>query len=74
MAIQTINPATGEVIKTFGEFSDEKVKQIIEETHAAFLKWKTTPFSFRKNLMLNAAKELRHNKEKYANKEYSDNE
>ncbi len=66
MAIQTINPATGEVIKTFGEFSDEKVNQIIEDSHETFLKWRKTPFDFRKNLMLNAAKELRHNKEKYA--------
>lgn len=66
MAIKTINPATGEVIKTFGEFSDEKVNQIIEDSHGAFLKWRKTPFDFRKNLMLNAAKELRHNKEKYA--------
>ncbi|MBL1213417.1 MAG: NAD-dependent succinate-semialdehyde dehydrogenase [Ignavibacteriae bacterium] len=66
MAIQTINPATGEVVKTFGEFSDEKVNQIIDEANEAFIKWRETPFSFRKTLMLNAAKELKINKKKYA--------
>jgi succinate-semialdehyde dehydrogenase/glutarate-semialdehyde dehydrogenase len=66
MAIQTINPSTGDVVKTFGEFSEEKVNQIIDDANEAFIKWRETPFSFRKNLMLNAAKELISNKQKYA--------
>ena len=66
MAIQTINPATGDVVKSFGEFTDEKVNQIIDDANEAFIKWRETPFSFRKNLMLNAAKELKSNKLKYA--------
>ena len=63
MAIKTVNTTSGEVVKTFGEFTDEKIEQIIEGAHSSFLKWKETPFSFRKNLMLNAAKELKSNKE-----------
>jgi len=66
MSIQTINPATGEVVKTFKEFSKDQVTKIINETHEAFLKWRTTNFSERKELMLKATQVLRNNKKKYA--------
>lgn len=66
MAIETINPATGELIKRFEEFSEEKVNEIIEKSHEKFLSWKKTSFNERKNLMLNAAKVLRDRKEEWA--------
>lgn len=66
MAIQSINPATGEVVKTFDEFTKEQVAKIIDETHEAFLNWRKTNFEHRKELMLKAALVLRNNKKKYA--------
>jgi len=66
MAIQTINPATGEVVKTFDEFTKEQVSKIIDATHEVFLNWKKTNFAHRKELMLKAAQVLRNNKKKYA--------
>ncbi len=66
MAIQTINPATGKLIKTFEEFTADKVTQIIDAVHTSFLSWRETGFEKRKKLMLNAAKLLRENKNEYA--------
>ncbi|MCB9211678.1 MAG: NAD-dependent succinate-semialdehyde dehydrogenase [Ignavibacteriales bacterium] len=66
MAIETVNPATGKLVKTFKPFTNEKVDSIINETHSAFGKWRATSFAERKKLMLNAAKILKNEKEKYA--------
>lgn len=66
MAIQSINPATGKVVKTFNEFSKEQVSKIIDDTNEAFLEWRKTGFAERKKLMLKAADVLRNNKQKYA--------
>lgn len=66
MPIQTINPATGEIVKTFEEFSKEQVDLIIKDVYEAFLSWKKSAISERKNLMLKAAGVLRKNKQKYA--------
>ncbi len=66
MSIQTINPATGKLIKTYEEFPDSKIDSIIEEVHSAFLSWRSTGFSVRAELMNNAASVLRRNKEEYA--------
>jgi len=65
MAIETINPATEELIKSFIPISDDEVQRIIEDTQKDFLEWKSTTYSFRQELMLNAAKILRNEKEKY---------
>lgn len=66
MAIQTINPATGEVVKTFDEFTPEEVKQTIDNVNEAFLNWRETSFTERRKLMCAASKVLKHNKNKYA--------
>ena len=66
MAIETVNPATGKLVKTFKPFTNEKVDSIINKTHGEFLKWRATSFAERKKLMLNAAKILKNEKEKYA--------
>jgi succinate-semialdehyde dehydrogenase/glutarate-semialdehyde dehydrogenase len=65
MAIQSINPATEEVIKTFDELSASDVFREIEKSYEAFLHWRNTTFSFRKELMQNAAKVLKNGKEDY---------
>jgi len=66
MALESLNPATGELLETFFEWSDEQVTSAIEAVHTSYLTWRTTTFSQRKQLMLQAAKVLRDKVEHYA--------
>ncbi len=65
MPIQTINPATGKVEKTFTEHTREEVFGMIDNVHDAFLKWRKTDFVTRSQLLKNAAQILRDRKEHY---------
>ena len=65
MPIQTINPATGKIEKTFLEHTREEVLESIEKAHEAFLKWRTTDYLLREKLMKNVANILRTKKEYY---------
>ena len=65
MPIQTLNPATGKVIKSFDEPSIEEIHKIIDKSDKAFQSWRSTSFDERKKLMLNAADVLRKGKRKY---------
>src|SRR3972149_11978628 len=64
--LKSINPATGEKIKSYEEMELGEIESIISETHKAFLDWKEKDFSFRKSLMKKAADVLRNNKSSYA--------
>ncbi|UCH94356.1 MAG: NAD-dependent succinate-semialdehyde dehydrogenase [Candidatus Aminicenantes bacterium] len=66
MTMEAINPATGEVIKTYATFTKEEVARAIEDSHEAFLSWRRVPFSQRSQLMRKAAKILRENADEYA--------
>ena len=66
MSISSINPATEELIKTFDELSSEQVQIEIEKSHHAFELWRRTGFSYRKELMQNAAGILREGKKQYS--------
>lgn len=66
MTIDTINPATGKLIKSYNEMSSEQVSQIIDLTHDAYESWSKTNFEHRKSLMLKAAEVLNINKVEYA--------
>ena len=59
MAIQTKNPATEEIIKTFTELTPEELNKKINKAQNAFLAWKNTTFAERKNLMYKLAIYLR---------------
>ena len=59
MAIQTINPATGEVIETYDLMSLSELDSTINKTHNAYLSWKSTSFSQRSEKMLKMAQVLR---------------
>jgi len=65
MPLQTLNPANGQLVKSFEEMSDNEVLEIIEGAHAAFLEWRKRSFAERSELMFNAAKVLRDNSKKY---------
>lgn len=55
MKIQTINPATEEVINTYERQSESLVNKKIQEGHETYLSWRRTPFSERAKLMLHLA-------------------
>ena len=66
MSIQSINPATGEVIETFQETAPQALERILATAHAAFGEWRHTPFGKRAPLMRKAAEILRARKSQYA--------
>ena len=66
MAIETINPANNQLVKSFDEYSSEKVSQIIEEAQTTYLTWREKSVAEKSKLMFKAAEVLRNNKKKYA--------
>jgi len=65
MAIQTVNPATGRIEKTFDEISHDDILKHIGNAHQAFGKWKDVSFAERSRLLKNAARILRDKKYDY---------
>lgn len=66
MPIQSLNPTTGEVVKTFSELTNEEIENKIALADNVFSNWKNTNFNERKNLMNNLAKLFRDNDEELA--------
>jgi succinate-semialdehyde dehydrogenase/glutarate-semialdehyde dehydrogenase len=66
MAIASINPATGEVIKTFQPLSDQEIEKKIQLAVSTFKAERNTPFSERSKRMCRAAEILERDKEKFA--------
>jgi len=66
MAIATINPATGEVVKTFQPLSEAEIEKKLQLAVKAFQAERTTPFTVRAQRMLKAAEILERDKEKFA--------
>ncbi|WP_299759364.1 NAD-dependent succinate-semialdehyde dehydrogenase [uncultured Pontibacter sp.] len=65
MAIETINPATGEVVKTFTPHTPEEVNQKIEAAEIAFQGWRDTSFVERAKHMNKQADIMEEEAEKY---------
>jgi succinate-semialdehyde dehydrogenase / glutarate-semialdehyde dehydrogenase len=66
MNIQTINPATGEVLESFQEMTTSEVDRILEAAYTTFHEWRGRPFADRAKRMREAARVLRAGREKYA--------
>ena len=66
MSIQSINPATGEVLENFHESSMSEIDEILEAAETTFREWRHRPFAERTQKMRQAAALLRAGKEKYA--------
>jgi succinate-semialdehyde dehydrogenase / glutarate-semialdehyde dehydrogenase len=66
MSIQSINPATGEVLENFQETSMSEIDEILEAAETTFHEWRHRPFAERTQKMRQAAALLRAGKEKYA--------
>jgi succinate-semialdehyde dehydrogenase/glutarate-semialdehyde dehydrogenase len=66
MAIESINPATGELIKRYEEISKEEIDIKLDESFSAFLKWRETGFEERSGKMRQAAAVVRSEKRRFA--------
>ncbi len=66
MVMETINPATGERVKTFELWDEKNLDAALQEVADATPGWQRTPFSERGQLFAKAAAELRKNNTHYA--------
>ena len=66
MAIQSTNPATNKVVKTFEEMSENEVDQSITKSVETFATWKKTPYSERAAILHKIAGLLREKKKELA--------
>jgi acyl-CoA reductase-like NAD-dependent aldehyde dehydrogenase len=64
--METINPATGERLKTFDAWNDAQLEAALANAAAAGPAWQATPFAERARLFRRAAAELRDNTAHYA--------
>lgn len=62
MGIQSINPATGEVLETFELHSQEQIDEALDQARQAFLRWRTTTFAQRAEHLHSVARYLRAHK------------
>ena len=62
MSIQSINPATGEVLETFELFSPTQIDEALGAAHSAFQSWRETDFAERSALFQRLAAYLRAHK------------
>src|SRR5260370_28989888 len=65
MPIATINPATGEVLKTFEALSDAQIEVKLQKAADTLLSYRKTPFAERARMMLKAAAILDGEKETF---------
>ncbi|PVX85917.1 NAD-dependent succinate-semialdehyde dehydrogenase [Paraburkholderia unamae] len=67
MAYQTINPATGEILKTFQGITDDDVETVLARAQHCFEhEWRNRPVAQRASVLYRAAKQLRERAEEFA--------
>jgi succinate-semialdehyde dehydrogenase/glutarate-semialdehyde dehydrogenase len=66
LSIQSINPATGDILESFPEASGHELDRILATAHAAFSEWRAVPFAERGQRMRQAARVLRERRADYA--------
>lgn len=66
MAIETINPTTGERVKKFDAMSAAEIERRLELAHSAFPKWSHTPLERRVKVVARAGELLEKRKDDYA--------
>lgn len=66
MSIQSINPATEEILATFELFSPAQIDEALASAHSAFQSWRETDFAERRALFLRVAAYLRAQKTELA--------
>jgi succinate-semialdehyde dehydrogenase / glutarate-semialdehyde dehydrogenase len=65
MAIQTINPATGKILKTFAALSPNEIETRMRTAHDAFPVWSHTPLAERIKVVARAGELLDQRKDEY---------
>jgi len=66
MAIESVNPATGETLEVYEEMTPPQTAAAVAEAHDAWKAWRTLPFADRARPMKKAAAIVRERKEEYA--------
>jgi len=66
MSIQSINPATGEIIETLEPTSPQETERVLAGAHSGFLEWRTRPFAQRARHMRNAGEMLKKRRADFA--------
>ncbi|AEH37275.1 NAD-dependent succinate-semialdehyde dehydrogenase [Halopiger xanaduensis] len=66
MSIESTNPATGEVVDTYDEESDDEREEQLERANETFEEWSETPIETRQQLLARAGEILRENEDEYA--------
>ncbi|MEO0729675.1 MAG: aldehyde dehydrogenase family protein, partial [Pseudomonadota bacterium] len=64
--LQTINPATAEVLKTYDLMSDDQVETTITDCHTAFLSWRQTSMQHRADVIARIGDVLTEKKNEFA--------
>ena len=58
MSYQTVNPYTGELVKSYPYATDQEIDATIGKAHEAFLSWRTTVSGDRSKFLTRAAELL----------------
>lgn len=66
MAIATINPATGDILKTFEALTDAEIEAKLQQAQQAFEGYRQTPMMQRSQWLNQSAEILERDREKYA--------
>jgi succinate-semialdehyde dehydrogenase/glutarate-semialdehyde dehydrogenase len=66
MSIQTTNPATNKVLKSFDEMTDEQVEAAIEKSNTFSQTWKKTSYDDRAKVLHKVAELMRQRKRRFA--------
>ena len=64
--MQSVNPATEEIIRDYAEHSQEQISAALDRAEAAFASWRKVPLAERSALMRNAAQDLRERRDEHA--------
>ena len=65
MAIETVNPATGERVRSFSALSDREIEDKLAAAHRASIEWRRTPIAERARIVGRAGDLLVERKEEY---------
>src|ERR1051326_3378385 len=65
MTIATINPATGETLRSFEPLSTAQLEEKLERAAETFRRYRLTPITSRAQMMMNAAEILEADQEKF---------
>lgn len=66
MPIQSLNPATGKVLKTFKAHKPQEINRVLQNAKSTFHKWRDVKMQQRLSLLSKVGKELLKNKSAYA--------